>query len=357
MLTARKYRLYPTPEQEEWLKKHFGCVRYVYNQCLETKLRVYQESGRSLGRFEPQGVIREMKTEHPWLKDVNSQSLQVCALHLSRAFKNFQEGRAQFPRFKSRRNRQTFLCPQYVGVSEGKLLLPKFRSGIPVRLLRPLGGTIRHATVSQDPLGKYDASLTIETGAAVPPPREVKVSTAVGIDVGIKSFMVFSDGTRYDNPRYLEKSLKRLKVLQRRLSRKQRGGRNRAKAQKRVALQREKITNQRKDFLHGECSWKSCSTRQSGGGRLLQCGRFDPTSKRHHECGYLYRELKLSEREWICPGCGALVGRDENAALNILYYVLMKYFLTHGGVERTGEPVELSGISGSEETGRFRERA
>ena len=364
MLIARKYRLYPNPEQEQLLRRHFGCVRFVYNALLETKLRVYGESGKSLSRFELQVVIREMKAEYPWLKEVNSQSLQGCALRLTSAFTNFCEGRAGMARFKSLRGRQAFHCPQSVSVLDGKLFIPKFRSGIEVKVHRPLGGTIRNATVSRDPSGKYYVSITVETGKAAPEPKEVKRATAVGIDLGLKSFMVCSDGKHFDNPRHLDKSLGRLQVLQRRASHKKKGSRNRAKAMRKVAVLHEKTRNQRKDFLHkasseiaghyetvcvedlniagmmknhhlaraiGSVGWGMFVTFLKykvafRGGHVLECGRFDPTSKRHSGCGYLYQELTLDQRQWLCQGCGAMVDRDENAALNILYYALIRYF-------------------------------
>jgi putative transposase len=192
---------------------------------------------------------------------------------------------------------------------------------------------------------------------------------------------VLSDGTEYDNPKYLRNSLQRIKVLQKRVSRKVKGSNNRKKAIKRLAIKYEKVTNQRKDFLHkitdaitkqydticiedlspknmvknhklalsiGDAGWSMFGTflkykSEWRGKNVLEIGRFDPSSKMHNSCGYINKDLTLSDREWICPKCNETVSRDKNAALNILDWGLLKY----SGMERAGELSEMLTLVGS----------
>jgi putative transposase len=285
-----------------------------------------------------------------------------------------------------------------VKVAHGKLFIPKFTEGIPIVLHRPYKGEIRSATVIKNPTGDYQVALLMETGEAVMPPCPVRAETAVGIDVGLKSYAVLSDGTTIENPRYLNQSLKQLQVLQRELSRKKKGSANRKKAAKKVAKLNAKIANQRRDFLHkqtdaltkrfdticiedlavknmvknhhlarsiSDASWGMffiflTYKAEQRGKRILKADRFDPSSKRHYDCGHVNRHLTLSDREWVCPHCGQLILRDLNAAINIMYFALLRYFsalLEDSGVGHTNEPLELSALGGSLEEGKVRERA
>ncbi|MGH7238876.1 MAG: RNA-guided endonuclease InsQ/TnpB family protein, partial [Candidatus Saccharimonadales bacterium] len=364
MLQSIKYRPYPSQKQQDLLARHFGCVRLVYNWALELKSALYKDSKTKISRFELQVKLKEMKADLPFLKEINSQSLQVAILYLERAFTNFFQGRAAYPRFKRKFARQSFHCPQHIRVAAGKVFIPKFTEGIPVRIHRSFAGEIRNATISKTSSGKYYVSILVETGREAKPRCPVKRETAVGIDVGLKSFAVLSDGTEIENPKYLKKRMERIKVLQRRKDRKQKGSANRKKACRKLARQQEKVANQRMDFQHktstaitkqwetvcveelaiGNMMKNHClagSISDAGWGMfkamlqykmeregkwLLKAGRFDPSSKRHYECGYVYKELSLGEREWICPGCGKLVLRDVNGAVNIKVYALERYF-------------------------------
>jgi putative transposase len=398
VLTTFKYRLKPADDQVELLAKHFGCVRVIYNVCLQVKKWAYQDAGINVSRFDLQVQVKEAKREFPWLKEVNSQALQVSIMNLDDAYKNFYSGRAGHPKFKNKWSTQSFQCPQNVKVAHGKLFIPKFTEGIPIVLHRPYKGEIRSATVIKNPTGDYQVALLMETGEAVMPPCPVRAETAVGIDVGLKSYAVLSDGTTIENPRYLNQSLKQLQVLQRELSRKKKGSANRKKAKKKVSKLNAKIANQRRDFLHkqtdaitkrfdticiedlavknmvknhhlarsiSDASWGMffiflTYKAEQRGKRILKADRFDPSSKRHYDCGHVNRPLTLSDREWVCPHCGQLVLRDLNAAINIMYFALLRYFsalLEDSGVGHTNEPLELSALGGSLEEGKVRERA
>src|SRR5690606_13119459 len=250
MYKARKYRIYPTNSQKELIHKHCGSVRFLYNLALETKTMAYLGSKVNLSRYDLQKQLPELKKELPWLKEINSQSLQVVLLDLDTAYSNFFKGRADFPKYKKKSNGGSFNVPQRVTVSDGRLIIPKFKEGIKIKLHRDLVGTVKQATISFTPTGKYFVSILCETGEEKPSKPKVTEDNTIGIDLGIKDFAVTSEGEVNENPKFLRNTIERLKVLQRKASKKQKGSNNRKKANKRVAVLYEKITNQRQDFLH-----------------------------------------------------------------------------------------------------------
>lgn len=361
MLRAYKYRIYPTDEQKVLFAKTFGCCRFVYNWALNLKISAYKERKETLGNVYLTNLMKsELKAEHDWLKEVNSQSLQSALRNLDAAYTNFFRNTKAvgFPKFKSRRSRQSFLCPQHCSVDfdKGTVSIPKAKD-IPAVLHRRFNGSVKTVTVSMTPSGKYFASVLVDTGFQELPLSPKDMSTAVGIDLGIKSLGVCSDGRTFDNPKNLQYSLERLSMLQKRLSRKQKGSANRNKARIRVARLQEHIANSRKDNLHKithalthdsqvrticmedlnvkgmqrnhnlaqavsdasfgmfftmleyKCRWY--------GVNLIKIDRFAPSSKTCGKCGHLYKGLKLSERSWTCPECGTRHDRDFNAACNI----------------------------------------
>lgn len=381
MLRANKYRLYPSDSQKELLDKHFGSVRFIFNLALETKTWAYSANKTNLSRYDLQVQLKDLKEECAWLKEVNSQSLQSTLLNLDTAYINFFKGRGKFPNFKKRSGKQSFLCPQNVSLKKGKLSIPKFKEGIDIVLHRPIKGIIKSATLSKTPTCKYFVSILTETGELTPAKKNIETKKTVGLDLGIKTFAVLSDGTEFNNPKYLKQSLLRLKVLQRRVSRKVKGSNNRKKSVKRLATLHEKIANQRKDFLHkvtdvitkrydticiedlavsnmiknhklaqsiSDTGWGFFVTflkykAEWRGKNILEIGRFEPSSKLHNSCGYINKTLLLSDREWICPNCDEVVFRDVNAAINIKNFALIK----NSGVERTVEPAELPTLVGT----------
>lgn len=376
MLKAFKYRLYPNPGQSDLLNKHMGAVRFVYNLALETKTYAYSTRQVSLSRYDLQVQLKDLKSECTWLKEINSQSLQCALLNLDSAYSLFFKGVADFPTFKKKHGKPSFQCPQNVTVDfkAGTIDLPKFKEPIKAVLHRPFTGTVKTVTVSRNPTGKYFASVLVETGESKPETKPVVRDRSVGIDLGIKTFATLSDDTEYANPKHLNQSIARLKVLQHRASRKKKGSNNRKKANQRVARLHEKVANQRKDFLHnvsdaitkqydtivledlavsnmvknhklarsindaGWSGFKSMIEYKADwrGKNVVTIGRFEPSSKLHNLCGYIHKDLILSDREWTCPNCGAVVLRDVNAAINILHFGLLK----HLGRQSSGEPVE-----------------
>jgi putative transposase len=296
-------------------------------------------------------------------------------------YANFFKGRGKFPNFKKRSGKQSFLCPQNITIENGRLSIPKFKKGINIVLHREIKGIIKRATLSKTPAGKYFVSILIETKEVIPAKNIIDTKTAVGIDLGIKTFAVLSDGTEFENQKYLKQSLERLKILQRRVSRKVKGGSNRKKSVKRLTTLHEKITNQRKDFLHkvtdaitkqydtvcvedlavsnmlknhklsqsiSDVGWGIFGTllkykAEWRGNNILEVGRFEPSSKLPNTCGYINKELTLKDRTWTCPKCSEIVFRDINAAINIKNFALLK----HSGMERTVEPAELPTLIGA----------
>ena len=376
MYRARKYRIYPTNSQKELIHKHCGSVRFLYNLALETKTMAYLGSKVNLSRYDLQKQVVDLKKELPWLKETNSQSLQVALLDLDTAYSNFFKGRADFPKFKKKSNRGSFNVPQNVIVKNNLLIIPKFKEGIKIKLHRDLVGTIKQATISFTPTGKYFVSILCDTGEESPVKKPIEEKNTIGVDLGIKDFLVTSEGEVIDNPKFLRNSIQRLKVLQRRASKKQKGSNNRKKANLKVAILHEKITNQRKDFLHkvstqlirenqticletlsvknmvknhnlaqaiSDASWSTFVSMleykaEWYGKNILKIGRFEPSSKLHANCGYINKDLKLSDREWVCPKCFEVVSRDVNASINIKKFALKDY----SGQELSVEPVEMS---------------
>lgn len=383
MLRAYKYRIYPTDEQKLLLAKTFGCCRFVYNWALNLKIEAYKQEKKSIGNVE---LINRMKSElkaaHEWLSEVNSQSLQSALRNLDTAYKNFfrDPHAVGFPKFKSRKSKQSFQCPQHCSVDfvNGTISIPKAKD-IPAVLHRRFKGTVKTVTVSMTPSGRYFASVLVDTPIQGLPASAIQGDTALGIDLGIKSLAVCSDGRTFDNPKNLKRSLDRLKFLQKRLSRKQKGSANRNKARSRVARLQGHIANRREDNLHKithalthdsqvrticmedlnvkgmqrnhhltqavgdasfgtfltlleyKCSWY--------GVNLIKIDRFAPSSKTCGKCGYVYKRLKLSERSWTCPECGTHHNRDFNAACNIKEFGLKALPTERGKVKPVDCPL------------------
>ena len=360
---AYSFRLYPTTQQTGLLAQHFGSCRFVYNHFLRARIDYYAENKgtkkQGLTYNDTAKMLTELKKtiDHAWLSAVNSQALQQSLRRLDVAYNNFFNKRAEFPKFKSKHRKQSFLVPQgfHVDIEDGTLRIPKF-SPIKAVFHREIEGTLKSVTISKTTTGKYFASVLCEIERKVKPK---KVGNKIGIDMGLKSFLVTSDGVRVEAPKFLRKSEEKLKFFQRRLSRKMKGGKNRSKARHKVALFHEKIANQRKDFLHklsnrlvsenqaifaedlnvkgmtaNHCLAKSIHdagwsefTRQIkyksewNGVCFGQIDRFFPSSKRCFHCGRINESLTLKDREWICL-CGQAIDRDYNSAQNILLFGL-----------------------------------
>ena len=363
MLRAYKYRILPTLSQAQLLNQSFGSCRWAYNWALAKKIEHYQTQGKTLNCFALMKLLPELKAEFEWLKLVPSQSLQQELSHLDVAFQKFFKKSGGFPKFKSKhRSRKSFSCPQgcRVDFENGKLSIPKVKN-LKAVFSRTFEGTIKTVTVSQSSGGKYFASILVEDGKALPDKAAINEQSAVGLDVGIKHFVTISTGEKVENPKHLKQSEARLKVLQRRMSRKVKGSNNRHKARLRVAKLHEHIANQRRDFHHklstrlisenqticvetlnvkgmvkNHCLAKSISDAGWSqfkeflrykcdwyGRNLIEIGQWLPSSKMC-SCGVLNNSLKLSDREWVCQSCNVLHDRDFLASQNIKRFGLIQ---------------------------------
>jgi putative transposase len=358
MFKAFKYRLYPSESQKELIAKHIGSSRFVYNLALETKTTAYLGSKHNLSPFDLTKQLPELKKECEWLKEVNSQSLQQSIQNMDIAFKKFFKG-AGFPKFKSKhKGKQSFSIPQSVIVENNLLIIPKFKEGIKIVLHREIKGTIKSATISVTPTGKYFVSILVDTNTEIPIKAPITESTTVGIDLGIKDFAITSNGEVFENPKNLRKAQSKLKYVQRKYSK------NKGKRTKqRLALLHEKVANKRKYFLHkvstklirenqtialetlnvggmiknhnlaqaiSDVSWSTFVTMLEYkadwyGKNILRIGRFAPSSKACNCCGYINKELTLKDREWTCPKCNSVLDRDVNASINIKSFALKNH--------------------------------
>lgn len=376
---AYRYRLFPNDVQATLLDKHFGCARLIWNWSLAEKTRIYQETGKSLSRYQLQAQLPAMKQgDKPWLTEVNAQSLQASLINLDRAFLNFFKHKAKFPRFKKKNHRQSFQVPQrgVIDFETNKLIIPKFLEGIRCKVSRRFEGETKTFTVSKTTTGRYFVSVVVETTEELPEKPAVSSDTTIGIDVGIKDFCVLSTGEKVENPKHLKSKLARLKVLQRRASKKKKGGNNRKKAVMKVAKLHEKISNKRNDFLHklthrltsenqvdslavedlnvcgmmknhclaqavADVSWSEFFRQLEyktawRGKNILKIGRFEPSS-RMCVCGVVNRDLTLSDREWTCEACGSVHDRDILAANNIKRFALTNENLKYSVSGRDSE--------------------
>jgi putative transposase len=353
---AFKYRFFPSDEQAAQLGRTFGCARYVYNQALEFRGKSWQQEKKSVGYHETASKLTEWKKEpeKSFLSEVSSVVLQQSLLNLDSAFTNFFEKRAQYPKFKSRRHRQSArYATNAFTYREGRITLAKQSEPLNISWSRPLpdDAKIINLTVSRDTSGRYFVSVLIETD--LKPLEKAKAET--GIDVGVKTLATTSDGEKLENPRPLIKREKRLKKLQRCVSRKVRGSNNRRKAGLKVARLHARISDTRRDTLQkfttkiirenqaifveglnvagmvknhnlakhiadaafGEI-FRELEYKATWYGRTyLPLDRYFPSSKLCSSCGHLLEELPLSIREWDCPACGVHHDRDINAAIHI----------------------------------------
>ena len=362
MLKAYKYRLKPTKNQEMLINQHIGSCRLVYNWALETKIKTYEQTGKSINHMGLDKLLPVLKTEKPFLKETNSQSLQGMTKHVDAAFVRFFREKNGFPKFKSKKNPiQSFPVPQHytVDFKNSFVKLPKIGK-VETIFHRMFEGTLRTATISKSCTEKYYISILVEDGKELPTTLKYTETTTVGVDVGIKDFAVLSNGEKVENPKYLKNSLKRMKVLQKRVSRKVKGSKNRNKARQHLSKIHEKISNQRNNFQHqlsfrlisenqavametlnvktmvknhclaqsiSDASWSSFVTKleykaQWFGKIILRIGKFEPSSKLCNSCGYYNSNLTLDVREWTCPDCKTKHDRDINAAINIKKFSL-----------------------------------
>jgi len=351
--TTYRYRLEPTEQQAAQLRRFAGARRFVWNWALRRKKNHYAatKKGLSLAILSTELKHLKQQPQTAWLRDMDSQALQQVLQDLERAFQAFFAKRSGFPKFKSKKiDPLRFRIPQRVTLEGSFVRVPKIGL-IRARIHRAVEGQTKSATFKQQPDGHWYVAFVVEQAA--PDRAERPVRTHVGVDLGLKTFAVMSDGQSLANPRFYQTQMRKLRRAQRALSRCSKGSANRSKARRRLATLHQKVKQQRSDFLHKvttdlvkrfdlvsiedlsvrglartklstsilDASWGTfrqlLSYKAERRDRhLMVIGRFYPSSQLCSACGANNVDLTLAERVWVCS-CGAVHNRDLNAAQNI----------------------------------------
>ena len=367
MLRAIKIRLYPNVTQATQINKLLGCYRVVYNQCLARKIKSYEENKvtenqTTLGHFIHHELLKD--DNFVWLREQNTKVLKQSIIDLLDAYKRFFHGLSKFPKFKSKKdNKQS--CRFEIGAISKRNVYTDYKLSLAniknikfkcskkyAEYLQKNKLNIKNATLKKLPCGEYYLSILVDGDLT----RKVKESHhTVGIDLGIKDFVITSDGEVFDNLHFKKSESNKLIRLQKQLSRKKTGSNNRNKARIKLAKAYKKISDKKEYYLHQVSNYLiyenqvicmedlnvrgmlrnhklANSIQEMNFGefkRMLEykakwyskkivfVDRFYPSSKTCNHCGYINKKLKLSDRQWVCPDCGDIIERDYNAALNI----------------------------------------
>jgi len=385
MLKSYKYKLKPSEEQIVLLNKHFGSIRFAYNFFLNERKIEYETNKNTINYYDNTKSLTKLKKqeEYSWLNEINSQSLQYSLKCLDGAYQNFFKFKKGFPSFKSKHNKNSFSVPQSVKLIDGKLVIPKFKNPINLILSKSFKGKIKSCTISKTPTNEYFVSILVETEHI----KYEKTGKSIGIDLGIKDFVITSEGYKYKNNRYTKTYEKKLKEHQQHLSRKTYGSNRYLKQKLKVATIYKKITNSRLDNLHkvstelikkydlivledlnikgmiknhklskhiSDASWSKFIELLSykaewNDKKIVKIDRFFPSSKTCNCCGYINQNLKLDMREWACPSCHIKLDRDLNASINILKE---GYKQTSSGTDdyRRGDKIRPTSVGAIDET-------
>ncbi len=351
-----RFRLDPTTKQEAALTRYTGARRFIFNWALQRRKETYTQTGKSIPWSEISVELTELKSKpgFEWLKEIDSQLLQQAIADCKRAFENFFQKRAGFPKFKKKHSaHQSFRIPQRVKLEDGRVYIPKI-GWVKVRQSQVLDLPLKSARFKRDATGQWYVSLVAEFDLPDLPKPPIETETAIGIDVGFDRFATDSNGRIFENPRFFRKAERKTKRGQRRLSRKQKGSANRSKARRALSRAYEKVANRRADFAHkfstsvvNEKSTIACETLNLKGmsktklaksvsdaahretfrqieykarwrnRNFVYIDRWFPSSQLCSNCGHRNQELSLPDRFWTCPACGVRHDRDHNAAKNV----------------------------------------
>ena len=368
MLKAIKIRIYPDSVQKDFISKQLGCCRLIYNKLLDYKKTQYEQNKQSISLSQLGKYLTNLKKQddYSFLNNVYAMCLQQSLNDMIKAYDNFFKYHKGYPKFKSKKEtKQSFRFTNYIfrynkkKINGNRITLIKQLQNILFKCSKKYEIYLNHnqnkihsVTLVKTSTEKYYLSICIDYDIY----QKEKLDTVIGLDLGIKDFIIDSNGNRYENKHFYKKQQTKLKKLQRQLSKKQKGSNNRNKIRIKIAKVHEKIRNQRLNYLH-QITSKLVNENQviciedlnvkgmmsnhklaksiqelslyefrrqleykckQYGRQLIIIDRFYPSSKTCHNCGHIYKDLKLNEREWICPHCGKVIDRDYNASLNIL---------------------------------------
>lgn len=370
ILRAIKIRLYPNKTQEQTLNKVLGCYRFVYNQMLALKQNAYNRDKSNLGLCELSKFFHGtlLKDEqYSWLKEQNTKVMKQAIRQMLSAYDGFFKLGKGFPKFKSKHDNNSALFPceaisksnsfetRHISLTKSLKNIKFHCSNLYFKRLQKYKDNIKSATLSKTKSGKFYLSVLISMNE-----EEFKqfshTNNKVGIDLGVKDFIITSDGEVFENKHFFKKSEDKIKKLQRQLSKKVKGSNNRNKVRIKIAKEFEHLTNQRMDYIHnvvnsllrtydyifmenlnvqgmlknhklskaiqelGFYAFKNTLKNKAmmNAKFVIEVDRWFASSKTCHKCGYVYKGLTLGEREWTCPICGEHHDRDLNAAMNIL---------------------------------------
>lgn len=369
-----KFRLYPTKEQKKLMDQSIGCSRYMYNWALEQRNKAYEAKEPFPSNYDLANNIKYLKKDEKtsWLKEADSNALQIAIQNNGAAFKNFFKHNAKHPVKRKKRSSGSYETQlqhkYYANINDGIIVLPKMGE---VKIIThrhvDINSVKDYVTISRNTIGEYYISIKALIDAVSEPTLNPTIENTIGVDLGVRGLAILDDGTKFSHFSIDKKVLKRKKRLQRKLSKKigskkgEKKSNNYKKLQQKIAKidltiarKREKyqydviksITNKKCDYIAMEDlnvkgmeknggNKKKCINRgianaamgvfkikmtnkaASKGKKVVEVDRWYPSSKICHKCGHIYRELKLSQRNWICPACGTELDRDKNAAINI----------------------------------------
>jgi putative transposase len=390
MFKSYKYLLKPTAEQTKILTQWEGHSRWLWNYFLDLEQKEYAANKKFIWRFELINLIPDLKKKNEWLKEIPSQSLQQIGTSMDLALKGLKSGKG-FPKFKKKnvRNGQILIPNQLangkdysIKITPSHITMPKI-GAVKWKRHRPMSdGRIKSVSITKD-IDKWFVSVLVEIDDIIPISVDPSTAISIGIDLGIKHFIVDSTGNKIDSPKFLQQKAKRLKRYQRQVSRKQKGSKNRNKARIKLARIHRDVRNTRANWLHKlstkivnendivcveDLKTKDLLMRKQqkslnrqisdqGWGMFLnmlrykcehkgktftQIDQYAPSSKTCSACGYKVLKMELSTRDWKCSQCGSEHDRDVNAALNILWWGLMATPNTAGTAE-----INACGVSNS----------
>ena len=349
-------RIYPTIEQEKLIQRTFGCVRFVYNYFLDYRIKKYNEEKISLNANDCSKILTSLKQEKDFLQIPDKYALQNAIKDLDSAYRRFQKGISKYPKFKSKTNYRTYRTNRSGNkirfISNNKIILPKLRE---VKFRNDIvpDGEIVNVAIIQKPSGKYYASVLCRNFSI----KNVnKTNKSIGLDLGIKDYIITSNGEKFSNNHFLKNKINKIKEMQRKFELKKNGSNNKEKLRIKIAKQYEKIYNSRKDYLNklsfefinkydhiciedlkikdmlkdkilsfeiADASWYELRRQLEYKSKFYDkevhiVDRFFASNKICSNCGYKNENLSLNDREWICPECNEHHDRDINAAKNIL---------------------------------------